>query len=124
MLQTRKQRLGQQAEHEALVFLTNKGLTLLNKNFRCSLGEIDLIMRDDDYIVFVEVRSRSRTDYGRAGESVNHTKQRKITLAATYYLQQKQWLHTKSGRFDVVEIHYVDNQVTLDWYKNAFLAGQ
>lgn len=123
MLQTRKQQQGTHAEREACLFLEKKGFSVLEKNFRCRLGEIDLIMADGDDVVFVEVRSRSRTDYGRASETVNRVKQHKIIQTATYYLQKKRWLSTRNGRFDVIEVHYADGHPTLDWFKSAFLAG-
>lgn len=123
MPQTTKQVLGTYAEDQACQFLETKGLILLEKNFTCRMGEIDLIMQDGDHIVFVEVRSRSRTDYGRAGESVNRVKQQKIIRTATFYLQKRHWLNTKHGRFDVVAIHFSNGNMTMDWFKNAFLAG-
>ncbi len=123
MQQTHKQQLGRSAEETACKLLQTNGLTLLEKNFRCKMGEIDLIMQDGDHIVFVEVRSRSRTDYGKADESINRIKKNKIIKTATYYLQYKRWLNSKHGRFDVVAIHFVRGSMTLDWYKSAFLAG-
>lgn len=123
MLQTHKQRQGSLAESQACQLLSDHGFTLLEKNFRCPLGEIDLIMQDGDHIVFVEVRSRSRKDYGQAGESVNWIKQRKIVKSATYYLQKKGWLYKKHSRFDVVSIHFENGNMVTDWFKNAFLAG-
>lgn len=123
MPQTVKQQRGELAEKMACDYLRKQGFDLIEQNFRCNIGEIDLIMQDGDDIVFVEVRSRSRTDYGHASETINRQKQRKIINAATWWLQQRNWLYTRYSRFDVVAIHYINDSVTLDWFKNAFLAG-
>lgn len=119
-----KRQSGHRAEVLACQHLQEKGLLLLEKNFQCRFGEIDLIMQDGDHIVFVEVRSRSRTDYGQVSESINRHKQDKIIKTATYYLQQQQWLYTRHSRFDVVAIQASADTLTLDWFKNAFWAGQ
>ena len=91
-------------------------------NYRCKLGEIDLIMHDQDTIVFVEVRSRKQNRYGTALESVNRGKQQRLIRAAKYYLQKNKLTEQKPCRFDVVS---VDNTHTLDelaiqWIPNAF----
>lgn len=112
--------LGKQAELAACSYLEAKGFRLLKKNYRCYLGEIDLIMQDLDDIVFVEVRSRSRFDYGNASESIDKRKKSKLIKTATHFLQTKSWLYKVHSRFDVVAIHYVDNKMNLEWIKNAF----
>ena len=78
---------GQQAEQRALDFLQSKGLRLQERNFRCKTGEIDLIMRDKQSLVFVEVRYRSRCDYGHAFETVGSRKRGRILSTAAHYLQ-------------------------------------
>lgn len=115
-----KLQLGQAAELKASHFLQTQGLHLLIKNYRCPYGEIDLIMQDKEDIVFVEVRSRSRIDYGTATESVNFNKINKIVKTATHFLQAKHWLYKKNSRFDVIAIHPVGGQLELEWVKNAF----
>jgi putative endonuclease len=112
--------LGKRAEAAACEFLIKKGFCLLERNYRSHFGEIDLIMQDQDDIVFVEVRSRSRIDYGRAATSVNKEKQRKLAKTATRYLQMKKWLYKKYSRFDVIAIHWIDNNLQIEWFKNAF----
>jgi putative endonuclease len=110
---------GQKAEDLAEAFLHNKGLVTHEKNFRCKLGEIDLIMRDQDVLVFVEVRLRSNPFFTNAAESVDRQKQRKIMNTASYYLQQKHLTDKVACRFDVVAIH----QNTIrdsNWIMNAF----
>lgn len=114
--------IGQQAEKQAQTYLQKNGLILLQSNYQCYQGEIDLIMRDGNDIVFVEVRSRSRVEYGNALESITPSKIKKIIRAATHYLQKKNWLYSVSSRFDVIAIQYHHGQPQLEWIKNAFLA--
>ena len=75
-----KQLLGQAAEQAACSYLTRHGLTLIARNFHARQGEIDLIMLDKDTLVFVEVRFRSRQDFGDAAASVTRSKQQKIIV--------------------------------------------
>lgn len=110
--------IGQKAEQEACHFLEKKGLKLLERNFRCMLGEIDLIMQDRDEIVFIEVRMRSYSNFANAVESVNLAKQRKIIRTATLYLQKKNWFDRVQCRFDIFGIS--NNQT--EWIKDAFSA--
>lgn len=112
--------MGQRAEQKACDFLLAKGLSLLQKNFSCYYGEIDLIMKDQDHIVFIEVRYRHRSDYGHALESINFSKRKKIIKAATYFLQKKVALYAVTSRFDIVTIQHQAQQVTINWIKNAF----
>ncbi len=114
--------IGLHAEQHACDFLLVKGFTLIQKNFSCYHGEIDLIMRDQDHIVFVEVRSRNRSDFGNALESISLTKRKKLIKTATIFLQKKQWLYKFTSRFDIVTIQHKGNQLELNWVKNAFYA--
>lgn len=110
--------LGDNAEQRACRFLQAKGLTLIVQNFRSRIGEIDLIMRDKQDVVFVEVRSRAQNYYGSAIESINETKQKKILATALFFLQQRNWLDQVNCRFDVIGI--CQNQI--EWIPNAFTA--
>lgn len=118
-----RQEKGQQAELLAYHFLKAKGLELIEKNYSCHFGEIDLIMREGEEIVFVEVRSRSRTDYGRAAESVNQSKKMKLVKTATHFLQGRRWIDKVYSRFDVVGVHVVKGDVEMEWFRNAFWLG-
>ncbi|MES9946350.1 MAG: YraN family protein [Candidatus Thiodiazotropha sp.] len=107
---------GQEAEQQALDFLQSKGLRLQERNFRCKTGEIDLIMRDAQTLVFVEVRFRQSNDYGRALETVTAGKQRKLLNTANRYLQMK---HIDSAcRFDVIALNG-SGSTPIEWIKNA-----
>lgn len=108
--------LGQKAEENAYRFLEKQGLKLLERNYRCFFGEIDLIMLDDDEVVFIEVRMRTDTHFITPIESVSLNKQKKIIRTATHYLQKKKWYDQVPCRFDIVGI--AGNQP--EWIKDAF----
>jgi len=110
--------IGSAAEDRALRLLLAEGLTLVGRNFRCRVGEIDLIMRDGQALVFVEVRYRSDRRHGTAAETVSVPKQRRFAAAARRYLQQHPAAARAPCRFDVVAI--TGEQV--DWLKGAFAA--
>lgn len=112
--------LGNAAESQALAYLQAQGLLLVQRNFRCRSGELDLIMRDAETLVFVEVRSRRSVQYGSPAESVTPAKQRKLLSAAAAYLQ-RQALDLPC-RFDVVAILKSKSapQLHIEWIKDAF----
>ncbi len=112
--------VGQQAETQALKFLRGKGLRLLERNFHCRFGEIDLVMRDGECVVFVEVRKRKRNNIAAATQSVGSQKQRKLTLAASYYLAGLATDALPTCRFDVIGIDTEDERTSIDWRRNAF----
>jgi putative endonuclease len=114
---------GKHAEQTACTFLQQKGLTLLQSNYRCKSGEIDLIMQDPaQEIIFVEVRLRNNTLFGSACESVDFFKQQKIIKAATHYLQMQNWLDKVNCRFDVIGISYKKTMASVEWITDAFSA--
>lgn len=104
------------SEKEACNFLKAKGLQLITKNYRCRYGEIDLIMQENDVLVFVEVRLRSHMSYGNALESIDSRKQQKLLKSAMHYLQKHHLLDEVDCRFDV--IGFSNN--TIEWIKDAF----
>lgn len=107
---------GRAAEAQALAYLKARGLKLIEQNYRCRGGEIDLVMRDGDTVVFVEVRFRSHSQYGGAAASVDRRKQRRLVHAATHFLQRHR-MTEKAARLDVVAIGPGDEQV--QWLRNA-----
>lgn len=109
---------GAQGEKRALKFLRRQQLSLLEKNFHCRYGEVDLIMQSQEQeIIFVEVRLRKNNDYGGAAASVTQSKQQKIIRTAQTYLQQHQ-LQQRPCRFDVVAI--CQGTQDIDWIQHAF----
>ena len=123
MVTTREQ--GQYTENLACQYLENKGFKLIEKNFNCRLGEIDLIMKDNDSLVFVEVRYRRSNDFGSGAESVTANKQSKLIKTASLYLQQHDKYNKNPARFDIVSITGIIetndiNNIDFDWIENAF----
>ncbi len=108
------QRIGNEAEQKALSFLEAKGLSLVEKNFSCRLGEIDLIMKDETCLIFVEVRKRTNPLYGSGAETVTPAKQRKIIKTAQFFLLNHA-IGDYDCRFDVISINE-----DVDWIKHAF----
>lgn len=99
----KSKRLGDQGEALAEAHLIQQGYQAVDRNFRCKVGEIDLILREGTTWVFVEVKTRSSSRYGQGREAVHAQKQRHMQAAALYYLQSKR-LGDVPFRFDVVEI--------------------
>lgn len=111
---------GQRTEAMALKFLRRRGLKIIDKNFRARCGEIDLIMRDQECLVFVEVRYRHNTHYGSSIETIGLAKQRKIIKTAEYYLLKNQKLARLTCRFDIIAIDTDKHGIDIKWVKNAF----
>jgi len=109
---------GREAEALAARYLEAYGQRILERNFLVRGGEIDLICRDGKTLVFVEVRLRSRNDFGGAGASITATKRRRIILAAQHYLAGKPEC---ACRFDCVLLDALDEK-RIEWIKNAFSA--
>lgn len=120
MSKTAKQRTGQTAEDLACDYLQQQGLQLLERNYRCRQGEIDLIMRHDSYLVFIEVRYRRNTNICSGAESVDRRKQQKLIITATHYLQRHSQLAQLPSRFDVISMSRDKNAPAVDWIQDAF----
>lgn len=115
---------GATAERLACRWLQARGIKLITKNFRCKAGEIDLIMRDNDELVFVEVRYRKQSGFGGGLESVDWRKQKKLVNAANHFLMREQRFRHCACRFDVMAgSQNRDMTVNWDWIKQAFDAG-
>lgn len=107
---------GDQAEQQALVYLKQQGLHWLCSNFRCKAGELDLVMRDKEALVIVEVRFRKSEQFGGALASITPQKQARIVAATQHYVIINHMSHC-AIRFDVVAIAGDGN---VHWIKNAF----
>lgn len=99
----RSNALGAWGEQKAAEYLARKGFTLVTRNYHSRYGEIDLIMEDAQYLVFVEVKLRKSSRYGTPAESVTRSKQEKLRNTALMYLQSH--ATDKQPRFDVVELY-------------------
>lgn len=94
---------GASAEADAALLLATAGYRIVERNFRCKAGELDIIARDGDVLVFVEVRSRADGEHGSASEMVGRTKQRRVARVAAAYLQLRAPAFDEC-RFDIVAI--------------------
>lgn len=111
--------VGQHAEQLAEQYLIQRGLRLVERNYRCRGGEIDLIMTESDTLVFVEVRYRKHQTFGGAAASVDQRKQQRLLLAANHYLQRSKAMD-RLCRFDIVAISpAMDGQNQVQWISNA-----
>lgn len=112
--------IGRLGEELALAHLLAQGLKPLIRNYRCKMGELDLVMLERQTLVLVEVRCRSNKDYGGAAASVDWQKQRRLVLAAEHLLMKRAELRRYAARFDVVAITIGEPKAKVDWIKSAF----
>jgi putative endonuclease len=110
---------GQAGENTAADFLTGNGMKILDRNFRCPPGEIDIIAKDGQAIVFVEVRTRQAKGFRTPEESITFRKRTRLIRAAQWYLKQRK-LYNLSARFDVVTIRWNGENPEINWIVNAF----
>lgn len=108
---------GLEAEKIAATFLKKNGLKLVTQNYHCRFGEIDLVMKDADTLVFVEVRLRSNSQFGSAGASITVKKQQKLIATAQHFL--KNHVMDPACRFDAVLMDKADSN-HVEWIRNAF----
>ncbi len=111
---------GDAAEERACRHLEGEGVTIVERNFRTKGGEIDIVARKGDLLVFVEVRSREDADFGTPEESVTPAKRRRIVAAARQYLSNVPPSSWREARFDVIAIEGVGNAAVLRHYPAAF----
>lgn len=114
-----KQLLGKEGERIAEAYLRKQGYKLVERNYRCALGELDLVVLDRRVVVFVEVKTRTGHGFGTPFEAVESRKQQKMIHAAQYFLTQK-GLHQRDARFDVVGISWPGRDPIVEHIKNAF----
>ena len=107
-------------ERVAEKHLRKQGLISVDKNYLCKLGEIDLIMRERDCLVFIEVKYRNPNSWVRAAETVTASKQKKLIMTAQHYLMQHPNEKNSNCRFDVVSIEGSRRNPRIEWFVNAF----
>lgn len=112
---------GTRFEQRAAKALRARGLQIVERNYRCRVGEIDLICREGGVLVFVEVRYRGRTGFATSTDSIGPEKQRRLLRAAQYYLQQRGIYGTLPCRIDVVAYdgETAGDEDGMQWLKNA-----
>jgi putative endonuclease len=108
---------GDGAEARAAVFLEERGLKIIARNYRCRFGEIDLVAQTGPTLVFVEVRARTSDRFGGAAASITHAKRRKLLATARYYLRCH-GAREVPCRFDVVLL--TGREANIEWIINAF----
>jgi putative endonuclease len=113
--------MGTEGESLAAQFLEAKGYTILEKNYRFDRGEIDLVAKDGQELVFIEVKARRSREFGAPEESVTPAKEAQLKKVAEGYLYEHS-IENQSCRFDVVTITYQDGRPVLRLIQNAFLA--
>jgi len=111
--------LGQQGEKLAVARLKELKYKIVERNYRCSLGEIDIIAREKDTLVFVEVKTRATKKFGAPAEAVSKYKQRQLSRVALTYLNQKK-LGEVLSRFDVVTVEVVWPTPRIEVIQDAF----
>lgn len=114
------QQRGHTAELAACDYLRARGFKLIEQNFRCQYGEIDIIMLDGALLVFVEVRQRPRSHFGSTIDSVTATKCRKIARTASYFLQFHNEHRHRACRFDVIGAIDAQEGWQFKWVPDAF----
>lgn len=117
---------GGMAEEIVVRYLKERGYKIIERNFRCPLGEIDIISQKGEYICFVEVRSRSDTNYGMPYETVTYPKQRKIIKTAKYFIAKNPEYSTRfSFRFDVASVVFCGgSDYSLEYIEGAFESAE
>ena len=106
-------------EDAAVLFLRKLNYQILERNFRCKAGEVDVICRDGDNVVFVEVRTRDSNSLATPAQSVNHAKIAKLVRAASFFLSRRDWWD-RPCRFDVVAVVYTAQGLRLEHIPDAF----
>ena len=113
---------GARYEDIALAHLERAGLRLIARNYNCRYGELDLVVRDGDVVVFVEVRYRSASAFGDGVDSVGAAKRAKLVRAAGAFLADHPRLAGAACRFDVLAVAGSADAPSIDWRQNAFEA--
>ena len=111
--------LARAGEEAAARHLESRGLRVVERNYRCSLGEVDLIAVDGRWLVFVEVKTRSGTRFGRPAEAVTPSKQARLRRLAGHYLSERRPSQA-NVRFDVVEVMGRPDCFTIEHLADAF----
>ncbi len=112
--------LGSWGEEAACSFLEKRGWSVAARNWRCRFGELDIVAVRDGILAFIEVKTRSRGDFGLPREAVNREKQRKLRVCAELFMRYRKDLERLQPRMDVIEIVRTDAGAVLRHFENAF----
>jgi len=119
MKDTKKITTGKEGEKIAAAYLKKNGYRIIEINFRCSIGEIDIVAKEKDDLVFVEVKTRKSIELGYPEQAVGIRKQKKMSQLALWYLQKRKIADT-NARFDVVAVTLIPEKNEVKLIKNAF----
>ncbi|MEM7347302.1 MAG: YraN family protein [Chloroflexota bacterium] len=114
-----RKQTGNQGEQIAAQYLSNQGYRIVKQNWRCSVGEVDLIVQNEEFLVFVEVRTRRGSRFGTAEESITATKQARLVELAQTYLQQYDVSISQAWRIDVIAIQLTQGTPVINHIENA-----
>lgn len=114
-----RMRTGKRGEDIACAYLKRRGYRIVERNYKCLLGELDIVAKDGDAIVFVEVKSRKSEEFGDPQLAVGLEKQKKVSRISLTYLKEKH-LYPCNARFDVVAIKMLPDGITIELIQNAF----
>lgn len=118
-MQSSTKEKGKEGEEKAAALLVEKGFEIIERNYRYGKGEIDIVARDKDFLVFVEVKSRESLEYGKPEEAITKRKMSQIRKIAEAYLAEKN-ITGENIRFDVVAILFLNGEISIEHYENAF----
>ena len=119
MKDTKKIITGKEGEKIAAAYLKKNGYRIIEINFRCPIGEIDIVAKEKDDLVFVEVKTRKSMELGYPEQAVGIRKQKKMSQLALWYLQKRKVADT-NARFDVVAVTIIPENNEVKLIKNAF----
>ncbi len=119
LLNDGRRHTGETGESIAVKFLKKNGYRIIEQNYRCKLGEIDIIAQDGSVLAFIEVKARRTDEFGGPKRAVTIRKQRKISMVALKYLKETEQMG-KKARFDVVAIRLLPSDPDVEIIKNAF----
>jgi putative endonuclease len=112
-------RTGKKGENIAVAYLKSNGYRIVERNYKCLFGEIDIVAKDGDTVVFIEVKSRKSEEFGDPQVAVGLEKQKKISKISLKYLEEKH-LYPCNARFDVVAIKMLPSGNKVELIQNAF----
>jgi len=119
MKDTKKITTGKEGEKIAAAYLKKNGYRIIEINFRCSIGEIDIVAKEKDDLVFIEVKTRKSIELGYPEQAVGIRKQKKMSQLALWYLQKRK-IANANARFDVVAVTLIPEKNEVRLIKNAF----
>ncbi len=115
-----KRKTGDIGERAVSRYLSCRFYRIVERNFNCRWGELDIVARKGRYICFVEVKTRGKNSFGRPADAVDAYKQSKIIKAASIYLKKNSEFTDCMPRFDVAEVYITDEKLKINYIKNAF----